>query len=218
MKIDVKICGVCDPDTIAVAASCGARYVGFVFYPRSPRAVPVEAARQLARTVPTAVRSVGLFVDPSDRDLDEVVGQVPLDLIQLHGAETPERVAEVKALSGLPVMKAVKIADAEDVDGALAYAEVADRLLFDARPPKNVTALPGGNGIPFDWTLLAGRTWPLPWMLSGGLSAETVADAIEISGAPAVDVSSGIEARPGVKDAARIRAFANAVAAASMPS
>ena len=218
MRIDIKICGVRDPETIAVAASCGARYVGFVFYPRSPRAVPVEAAKQLARTVPTAVRSVGLFVDPSDHELDEVVGQVPLDLIQLHGSETPNRVAEIKAMTGMPVMKAVKIADAEDVDGAMAFAEVADRLLFDARPPKNVAALPGGNGIPFDWTLLAGRTWPLPWMLSGGLSAETVAEAVRVSGATAVDVSSGVEVRPGVKDAARIRAFADAVAAASVPS
>lgn len=207
MDLEVKICGVRSPDALEAAVSGGARYVGLVFYPPSPRAVgPVEAAA-LARLVPTGVRTVGLFVEPDDETLDSVLGQVPLDMIQLHGDETPERVAEIRAAVSMPVMKAIRVATVADLDDAAGYEAVADMLLFDARPPDNVTALPGGNGVPFDWTILAGRTWTRPWMLSGGLTADNLAEAVTVTGATAIDVSSGVEDRPGHKDPALVRAF-----------
>lgn len=208
--IEVKICGVNTPDSVDAAVAAGARYVGFVFYPPSPRAVTPDLAAQLARRLPTGVRAVGLFVEPGDPELDETLSKVPLDLLQLHGGETPGRVAEVREAISLPVMKAVRVADAADVTAAAAFADAVDILLFDAKPPKNVTALPGGNGIAFDWSLLAGKTWPVPWMLSGGLTVENVADAVAATGAPAVDTSSGVEARPGVKDVEKIHAFVRA--------
>jgi len=207
MPLDVKICGVTTPEAVEAAAAGGARYVGLVFYPPSPRAVSPELGWQLARRVRTGVRVVGLFVEPTDDELQDVVGRVPLDLIQLHGDESPARVAEVRAALSMPVMKAIRVAEAADLAAVPAYADAADRLLFDAKPPKNVTALPGGNGLTFDWTLLAGRTWPKPWMLSGGLDAGNVAEAVRMTGARAVDVSSGVEDRPGHKDPERIRAF-----------
>ncbi|MBK1836518.1 phosphoribosylanthranilate isomerase [Azospirillum sp. YIM B02556] len=213
MSVAAKICGLSEPESLRAAVAGGARYVGFVFYPRSPRAIAPPMAAELARLLPTGVRSVGLFVDPDDEYLEHVTGQVPLDLIQLHGAETPRRIAEVKGRYALPVMKAVKIGGPEDLAAALEAAEVADRLLFDAKPPAKVSALPGGNGIAFDWTILAGRSWPRPWMLSGGLTAENVAEAVRVTGATAVDVSSGVEDRPGHKDPALVRAFLSAVAA-----
>lgn len=212
MTVLTKICGLSEPESLRAAVTGGARYVGFVFYPPSPRAVAPALAGDLARLVPTGVRSVGLFVDPDDEFLEHVVSQVPLDLIQLHGAETPRRVAEIRARYGMPVMKAVKIGGPEDVAAALEAAEAADRLLFDAKPPAKVAALPGGNGIAFDWTLLAGRSWPKPWMLSGGLTPETVAEAVRVTGATEIDVSSGVEDRPGHKDPALVRAFLAAAA------
>lgn len=214
MTLDVKICGVTTPEAIEAAAAGGARYVGLVFYPPSPRAVAPELAWQLARRVPTGVRVVGLFVEPSDDELQDYVSRVPLDMIQLHGNETPARVAEVRRTLSMPVMKAIRVAEAADLEVVPDFADVADRLLFDAKPPKNVTALPGGNGIPFDWTLLAGRTWPKPWMLSGGLDIDNVAEAVRVTGAPAIDVSSGVEDRPGHKDPAKVRAFLQAALAA----
>lgn len=214
MPLDVKICGVTTPEAVEAAAAGGARYVGLVFYPPSPRAVSPELAWQLARRVRTGVRVVGLFVEPTDDELRDVVGRVPLDLIQLHGDESPARVAEIRAALSMPVMKAIRVAEAADLDAVPAYADAADRLLFDAKPPRNVTALPGGNGLTFDWTLLAGRTWPKPWMLSGGLDAGNVAEAVRMTGAHAVDVSSGVEDRPGHKDPERIRAFLAAALAA----
>lgn len=213
MTVAAKICGLSEPESLRAAVTGGARYVGFVFYPRSPRAIAPPMAAELARLLPTGVRSVGLFVDPDDEFLEHVTGQVPLDLIQLHGGETPRRIAEIKGRYALPVMKAVKIGGPEDLTAAMEAAEVADRLLFDAKPPAKVSALPGGNGIAFDWTILAGRSWPRPWMLSGGLTVDNVAEAVRVTGAREVDVSSGVEDRPGHKDPALVRAFLSAVAA-----
>ncbi|WP_158046746.1 phosphoribosylanthranilate isomerase [Skermanella pratensis] len=210
MSVQVKICGVSHPGAVTAAVQGGARYIGLVFYERSPRHVAPPLAAELARMVPTGIRTVGLFVDPKNEYLEHVVSQVPLDLIQLHGDETPERVAEIRAAFSMPVMKAIKVSSAADLDAADAYARVADRLLFDAKPPAKVSALPGGNGIAFDWTILAGRTWSKPWMLSGGLTAGNVAEAIAVSGASSIDVSSGVEDRPGHKDPDLIRDFLKA--------
>ncbi len=207
MTLAVKICGLSTPDSMTAAVESGARFVGLVFYPPSPRAVSPHTARQLARLAPTGVRVVGLFVDPDDETLDAVVRQVPLDMLQLHGQETPERVAAIAARFAVPVMKAVRVATAADLEEARAFEDVADWLLFDAKPPSNVHALPGGNGIPFDWSLLAGRHWQRPWMLSGGLTADNLAEAVAATGAAAVDVSSGVEDRPGHKPPARVRGF-----------
>lgn len=213
MSVKAKICGISTPDAMQAALAGGARWVGLVFFPKSPRNVSIATAAELSRMVGTGTRVVGLFVDPTDALLDEVTGQVPLDLIQLHGGETPDRVAAIKARFNLPVMKAVKVADAADLDAARAYEPVADLLLFDAKPPKGAV-LPGGNGVSFDWSLLTGRTWSKPWMLSGGLDPDNVTDAIRATGATFVDVSSGVEEAPGVKSPARIRAFLDAVAQA----
>lgn len=210
MAIDVKICGLNEPVGLAAAIEGGARWVGFVFFPRSPRNVSVELAADLVRQVPTAVRTVALLVDPDDRALECVLASVPADLIQLHGRETPERVASIRSRFSVPVMKAIRIGTAADLDAAAAYETVADRLLFDAKPPETPGALPGGNGVAFDWTLLAGRSWSKPWMLSGGLTSGTVAEAVRKTGTAAVDVSSGVEDRPGHKDPALIKAFLNA--------
>lgn len=210
-RIQAKICGVGEPAALNAAVEGGAAFVGFVFFARSPRNVAPPQAADLARLLPTAVRSVGLFVDPSDDFLADVTSQVPFDLLQLHGKETPQRVAEIKARFRLPVMKAFKIAEPSDLDAAAAYFSVADRLLFDAKPPAGA-ALPGGNGVAFDWTLLAGRSWPKPWMLSGGLNAGNVAEGVAVTGAPAVDVSSGVESAPGRKSPEMIRAFLQTVA------
>jgi phosphoribosylanthranilate isomerase len=210
MTVQVKICGISHPEAVTAAINGGARYIGLVFYERSPRHVAPPLAAELARMVPTGVRTVGLFVDPSNEYLEHVVSQVPLDLIQLHGEESPARVAEIKAAFSMPVMKAIKVSSVEDLAAADAYAAVADRLLFDAKPPAKVSALPGGNGIPFDWTILTGRSWSKPWMLSGGLTVGNVAEAIVVSGAATIDVSSGVEDRPGHKDPDLIRDFLRA--------
>lgn len=207
----VKICGLRRPDHVEAAAQVGARYVGLVFFPKSPRAVSVEEAALLTHHIPMGVAAVGLFVNPDDALLDQVLGRVPLDIIQLHGGESPDRVAQVKALTGLPVMKAVGLSCPEDLPALTDYGLVADMLLVDAKPPKGAD-LPGGNGLSFDWRLLVGRKWLRPWMLAGGLTPQNVAEAIRLTGAPAVDVSSGVETEPGIKDEGLIRAF---VAAAS---
>lgn len=208
MTIEAKICGINTIAAAATAVGAGADYIGLVFYPPSPRAVTPQQAHAIAATVPPRVRKVALLVDADDARIRQIREAVPLDLLQLHGAETPARVAEIKARFGLPVMKAVKIAGADDVAGAEAYLRAADRLLFDAKPPKDMKgALPGGNALAFDWELLAGRSWPIPWMLSGGLDAANLAEAVRISRARAVDVSSGVEDKPGVKNPDKIRAF-----------
>jgi len=207
MSVAAKICGISSEEAVAAAAAGGAAYVGFVFYPPSPRAVNATRAAQLCAALPGGVRRVGLFVDADDPTIAAVLDRAPLDLLQFHGDETPERVAEAKARFRLPVVKAVAIAGPEDVAAASRYEEVADMLLFDAKPPRRADALPGGNGLAFDWQLIAGREWKLPWMLSGGLNAALLPEAVRISGAGAVDVSSGVEHRPGHKDPAKIREF-----------
>ncbi len=218
MSIDVKICGIRSPEVLDTAVAGGARYVGLVFYPPSPRAIgPIEAAA-LARRVPTGVRTVGLFVEPEDELLESVLGQVPLDMIQLHGGETPGRIAQIKAAISTPVMKAIRVATASDLDGLPDYEAVVDMLLFDAKPPPNVTALPGGNGVPFDWTILAGRQWSRPWMLSGGLTATNLAESVRTTGAGAVDVSSGVEDRPGHKVPEMVAEFLDRAAAIGEPA
>lgn len=209
----VKICGLRSTGDIDAAAQAGARYVGFVFFPKSPRNVDVATARDLSGHVQGGVCKVALTVNADDAQLDALLAEVPLDMLQLHGAETPARVAEVKARYGLPVMKAIGIADAEDLPQIDQYAQVADQLLIDAKPPKNAD-LPGGNGLAFDWRLLAGRKyWQKPWLLAGGLTPDNVAEAIRMTGAQQVDVSSGVESAPGQKDAALIAAFCQAAGA-----
>ncbi len=204
----VKICGVNSAEAAAAAAAGGAAFIGLVFYPPSPRFVTPAAAKLAARDLPAGVKRVGLFVDAEDAAFEAALAQVPLDLLQLHGAESPARVSALKRRFGLPAMKAIKLAEAPDLLEAERYLAVADWLLFDAKPPAAMTAaLPGGNALRFDWQLVAGRQWPLPWMLSGGLTPENVAEAARISGARAVDVSSGVERSPGQKDAALIAAF-----------
>lgn len=207
----VKICGLKTPQDIGAAVEAGAQYTGFVFFPKSPRAVSADQARDLAGHVPTGVMRVGLFVDPDDALLDDTLATVPLDMIQLHGKETPERVAQVKSRFGLPVMKAMGIAGAADLDQIWDYGLTADMLLVDAKPPRDAE-LPGGNGLAFDWRLLVGRRFLKPWLLAGGLTPDNVEQAIRLTGAPGVDVSSGVESAPGTKDPDLIRAFIRAAA------
>ncbi|MEQ3718534.1 phosphoribosylanthranilate isomerase [Pseudophaeobacter sp.] len=208
--IRVKICGLNSPQDVAAAAAAGAAYVGFVFFPKSPRNISIEQATQLALEAPVGLCKVALTVNADDAMLDALTDAVPLDMLQLHGSESPERVAEVKARYGLPVMKAIGVADAADLPQIDLYSQVADQLLIDAKPPKNAD-LPGGNGLAFDWRLLAGRKyWQRPWMLAGGLTPESVAEAVRMTGARQVDVSSGVEAAPGQKDAALIARFSAA--------
>lgn len=206
MDIRVKICGLREKAHVEAAVEAGARYVGFVFFPKSPRNISVADAARLAAEVPPGVAKVALTVDATDAELDAIAAAVPLDMLQLHGQESPERVAEIRARYGLPVMKAIGMAGPEDVAGIEIYGKVADQLLVDAKAPKGA-ALPGGNGIAFDWTLVARKYWPCPWMLAGGLTPANVAEAIRLTGARQVDVSSGVESAPGVKDADLIRAF-----------
>jgi len=211
-RIRVKICGLTDTAAVSAAVSSGAAYLGFVFFPKSPRHLSVEAARSLAAAVPPGLAKVALTVNADDAGLAALLDRVPIDMLQLHGHETPERVAEVRSRFGLPVMKAVGVADEADLAQIAEFARVADQLLIDAKPPRDA-ALPGGNGLSFDWRLIANRRWPVPWMLAGGLTPENVAEAIRLTGARQVDVSSGVESAPGIKDAALIGRF---VAAAQM--
>lgn len=212
--IRVKICGLSTPQDVAAAAAAGAAYAGFVFFPKSPRNVSIEQAAALAVEAPVGLCKVALTVNATDAELDAITSSVPLDMLQLHGKETPDRVAEVRARYGLPVMKAVGIADAADLPQIADYEQVADQLLIDAKPPKEAD-LPGGNGLAFDWRLLAGRKyWQKPWMLAGGLTPVNVAEAIRMTGARQVDVSSGVESAPGQKDAALIESFTKAALAA----
>lgn len=211
MALEVKICGLADAVALDAAVSGGARMVGFVFYPPSPRALAPAAAAALALRVPPGVSRVGLVVDADDAAIAAILAQVSLDLLQLHGSETPARVADVRSRFRLPVIKAIAVEDVDDLAAADPYVAVADRLLFDARPPKDATR-PGGNARAFDWRLLAGRGWPVPWLLAGGLQADNLAEAVRLSGAAAVDVSSGVEDASGHKSVALIRAFLDAAA------
>ncbi len=210
--IRVKICGLRSVADVAAVAAAGAAYAGLVFFPKSPRHLTPAAARDLALAAPVGLAKVALTVDADDATLDTIVETVPLDMLQLHGRESPDRVAEVRARYGLPVMKAVGVADEGDLAAIFDYSTVADQLLIDAKPPRNAV-LPGGNGLAFDWRLVAQRRWLRPWMLAGGLTPENVAEAIRLTNARQVDVSSGVESAPGVKDPARIRAFAAAARA-----
>ncbi|MDE0588660.1 phosphoribosylanthranilate isomerase [Halocynthiibacter sp. C4] len=207
--VRVKICGLQTPESVAAAADAGAGYVGFVFFGKSPRNVNIELARDLAVDVPLGVAKVALTVNADDAFLDQLCETVPLDMLQLHGGESPERVAEVRARYGLPVMKAVGVATEADLADIERYSTVADQILIDAKPNPNAD-LPGGNGIAFDWQLIANRRWACPWMLAGGLTPENVGRAIELTGARQVDVSSGVESAPGIKDESMIQDFINA--------
>jgi phosphoribosylanthranilate isomerase len=206
VAVRVKICGLRTSADVLAVARAGAAYGGFVFFPKSPRHLTPEAAREAALAAPPGLAKVALTVDADDATLDAIVEAVPLDMLQLHGHETPDRVAEVRARYRLPVMKALGVADEGDLAEISDYIAVADQLLIDAKPPRDAV-LPGGNGLSFDWRLLAGRRWPKPWMLAGGLTAANVAEAVRLTGARQVDVSSGVERAPGIKDAALIEGF-----------
>ena len=211
MSVAVKICGLDRADSVDAAFQNGAAYVGFVFYPPSPRNLSPEAAAPLIARVPENVSRVGLFVDPTDDLINAVLALSSLDLVQLHGSETPARVTEIKQLTNLSIMKVIKLAGPEDLASAAAYYDVADRLLFDAKAPADMkNALPGGNALAFDWELLRDADIPLPWMLAGGLDAENLAEAVSISGASELDVSSGVESAPGIKDLKLIKDFLSA--------
>lgn len=210
MDVRVKICGLTRPEDMAAVAAAQAAYAGFVFFPKSPRNVSVETARDLAVLAPVGMAKVALVVNAEDALLDEITSRVAIDILQLHGSESPERVSEIRARYGLPVMKAVGVSSAEDLPQIGVYEQVCDQILVDAKAPKGA-ALPGGNGLAFDWKLIAGRRWSRPWMLAGGLTPENVARAVELTGAAQVDVSSGVESAPGRKDAGLIQAFAQAV-------
>lgn len=212
MALTIKICGLRTPETLDVALESGADLVGFVFFPPSPRNLGLEAARRLGEQVRGRAGKVALTVDTTDDTLREIVAALKPDMLQLHGKELPERVAVIRSRFGLPVMKALPIASRRDLSPIHVYAKVADRLIFDARAPKDATR-PGGLGTPFDWTLLAGLNPGVPFMLSGGLNAGNVAEAIAVTQAPGVDVSSGVERAPGVKDPEKIRHFVRAARA-----
>jgi phosphoribosylanthranilate isomerase len=214
VTIRAKICGLNDPAGVQAAVEGGAAFVGFVFYPPSPRAVTPARAGELAALVPDGVGKVGLFVDARDDEIDAALETTPLDMLQLHGGESLERVAALRQRTSLKVMKVFKVAAAADLEPVPDWYEVADWLMFDARPPKDMkNALPGGNALAFDWLLLKDWDFPLPWMLAGGLNAGNVAEAVRLSGARYVDTSSGVEDRPGVKNPEKIAAFLEAVAA-----
>lgn len=211
--IRVKICGLRTVADVAAVADAGAAYAGLVFFPKSPRHLTTDQARELAFAAPPGLAKVALTVNADDATLDAITEAVPLDMLQLHGTESPARVAEVRERYGLPVMKAIGVADEGDLASLTEYSLAADQILIDAKPPKTAL-LPGGNGLSFDWRLLVGRKWLCPWMLAGGLTADNVAEAIRLTGARQVDLSSGVESAPGVKDAALIHAFVKAAALA----
>jgi phosphoribosylanthranilate isomerase len=209
MPLSIKICGLKTSQTLDVALDSGADLVGFVFFPPSPRNIGLEAARALGQRVAGRARKVALTVDANDEMLLDIIGALNPDMLQLHGSETPDRVVAVRTRFGLPVMKALPIAERKDLSPIREYAQVADRLIFDARPPRDATR-PGGLGKSFDWTLLKGLNPGVPFMLSGGLDAGNVAEALRVTRALGVDVSSGVERVPGEKDPEKIRAFIRA--------
>ncbi|HZV57140.1 MAG TPA: phosphoribosylanthranilate isomerase [Sphingobium sp.] len=208
-RVEIKICGVTTPESIDAALKGGASHVGFMHFERSPRHLTPQRLAALSPRVPPTIRRIGVAVDPDDALVAAMVAAGGLHGLQLHGTETPERVAEIRARTGLEVWKVISVRTAADLATGAAYVGAADRLLYDAKTPEG--ALPGGMGLRFDWTLLAGHRAPLPWALSGGLDAGNVAEAIRLTGAPLVDVSSGVESAPGVKDVDKIAAFCKAV-------
>ena len=204
--VRVKICGLRTAGDVAAVAQSGAAYFGLNFFPKSPRFVPMALARELALAAPPGLAKVALVVDADDATLDAIAEAMPLDMFQLHGHESPDRVADIRKRYGLPVMKVLGVADEGDLAAIFDHSTVADQLMIDAKPPKDAV-LPGGNGLAFDWRLLVGRKWLRPWMLAGGLTPQNVAEAIRLTGTRQVDVASGVESAPGVKDHARIAAF-----------
>jgi len=215
MPVDVKICGLKDAASVNAALDAGADLIGFVFYPPSPRSLSPDAAARLADMARGRAKIVALVVDADDALVTEIAEKVRPDFFQAHGSETPERIAEISRLAAAPVIKAIKVRAPEDVAAARAYRDVAEMILFDAKAPETLNGvLPGGNGIAFDWGLLSPDARPRRFMLSGGLSAENVGHAIFLTGAPIVDVSSGVEDRPGVKNTELIRKFIEVAKAA----
>ncbi len=210
MDLTVKICGLRTPETLHAAIEAGADWVGFVFFPKSPRHVSLDEAKALAPVVAGGGKKVALLVDPADELIADVIAALQPDFLQLHGHETPERISEIKQRFGVPLIKAVGIADQDDLTRAGAYESLVDWMLYDAKPPKQAV-LPGGNGVSFDWTLLKETGKQHHFMLSGGLDAGNVANALAMTGAAGVDVSSGVESAPGIKDPERIKAFMTAV-------
>lgn len=206
MRLAVKTCGLNDPDAVLAAAEAGTDFAGFIFYPPSPRAVSPKEASEMAAMLPEDIHPVAVVVDMSDDELDALLAIFSPPFLQLHGSESPERVAGIRQRTGLQIIKAIPIGDPADVFNAIRYAEVADRLLLDAKPDPNAL-LPGGNGMPFDWNLLKGLELPIRWFLSGGLTIDNLAEAVHSTGARAVDASSALESGPGLKDPALIRTF-----------
>jgi phosphoribosylanthranilate isomerase len=206
MAVDAKICGIGSTGAMDAALRHGARFIGLNFFPNSPRHVSFDAARALGARVPDGVGKVGIFVDPDDQTLRQAIDAAGLAMVQFHGSEDPQRVAEVRERFAVEAMKVIRVAGPEDLDTVADFEPIADWLMFDTKPPKGATR-PGGNAVAFDWRVLSGRTWKRPWMLSGGLDADNVARAVATTGARWVDVSSGVESAPGVKDPAKIRAF-----------
>lgn len=206
MSIDVKICGINSPEALDAAVTGGAKMLGFVFFDKSPRVVTRDEARDLLARVPKGITKVALMVGPSDFKARSIGRELPFDMIQLHGNESPERVAELKTITGLAVMKAIGIAGPDDIARAHEYEEICERILLDAKAPEGA-ALPGGNALSFDWNLIAGETWTKPWLLAGGLNAGNLTEAVRVSGANFVDVSSGVEDAPGRKSVVKIREF-----------
>ena len=209
MGVQAKICGVTSAEAVQAALAGGSAYLGFNFFPRSPRYLAPEAAARLAEPVRGKARIVAVMVDPSDAEVDTVAQTLRPDLVQLHGAETPARARAVAARAGAGLIKALPVAEAGDLAAAADYEAIAEHLMFDAKPPKDAERS-GGLGRPFDWTLLAGRRFRRPWLLAGGLDPWNLAEAVQQSGAPIVDVSSGVERGPGLKDPALIAAFLDA--------
>ncbi|RAZ91610.1 phosphoribosylanthranilate isomerase [Mesorhizobium hawassense] len=213
MTLDIKICGLKTDAAMVAALAGGASHVGFIFFPKSPRYVePVEAGR-LREAARGKAQAVAVTVDADDAFLDDIVAKMQPDMLQLHGSETPERVAKLKARYGLPAMKALPVSEAADLDRIKPFVGVADRFLLDSKPPKG-SQLPGGNGVAFDWRILAGLDAGVDYMLSGGLNVANIGDALRQANPPGIDVSSGVESAPGVKDPAVIEQFFRAVRAA----
>jgi phosphoribosylanthranilate isomerase len=210
----IKICGLSTPETLDAALNAGADLVGFVRYPKSPRHVSLDLGHRLSLQAKGRAQRVVLLVNAGDEEIAQAVEALNPDLLQLHGSESPERVAEIRSMTGRPVMKAVGIAEAADLEALHPYARGGDPILLDAKPPRTPSALPGGNGLSFDWRLLNGLDPALSFMLSGGLNPDNVADAIRLTKPKAVDVSSGVESGPGLKDPVRIEAFIKAARAA----
>ncbi|TPJ50438.1 phosphoribosylanthranilate isomerase [Mesorhizobium sp. B2-6-4] len=212
MALDVKICGLKTDQAMAAALAGGASHVGFIFFAKSPRYIEPAAAGRLREAARGKALAVAVTVDANDTFLDDIIDNMRPDMLQLHGSETPERVAELKARYDLPVMKALPLSEAADLERIKPFVGVADRVLFDAKPPKG-SELPGGNGVAFDWRILTGLDAGLDYMLSGGLNAANIGDALRLASPPGIDISSGVESAPGVKDPALIEQFFRAVKA-----